>query len=421
MAIAPLAIPQLGAVSGGVDWQPLANLGKVYEQAANKRALQDALSGGIDTSNPHSLSQLAARVLPYDSTTGLSLAQLGTTAANRQQDVAWRQQEAQRAQQNADRSYGLQVRAADRLEETPLDKANQRAEVLRSNGIDPNSPEGRAYMIGGEWTGPGSNKNGLQPIYGTDANGKPVIMQMNPTGVATRTQLPEGVTVSRDPIKIDQGTSYLLLDPTTRQQIGIIPKDLAGAEQQKVLGEETGKAQVALPQVLATSNQTLKSIEDVRTHPGRKWGTGALGTIPGIPGTDQKGFVVALDQLKGKTFLEAFNALRGGGAITEAEGAKATNAMARLDRAQNDRDFESALNDLRDVVKAGMLRAQAKSRGAGQSASASAASTGMVNDPSQGNLTASADPAAPKVGELRDGYRFRGGDPGDPANWAKAQ
>jgi hypothetical protein len=27
--------------------------------------------------------------------------------------------------------------------------------------------------------------------------------------------------------------------------------------------------------------------------------------------------------------------------------------------------------------------------------------------------------AAPRVGELRDGYRFKGGNPGDPANWVK--
>jgi hypothetical protein len=34
---------------------------------------------------------------------------------------------------------------------------------------------------------------------------------------------------------------------------------------------------------------------------------------------------------------------------------------------------------------------------------------------------AAAAPPPPKQGELRDGYRFKGGNPGDPANWAKAQ
>ena len=29
-------------------------------------------------------------------------------------------------------------------------------------------------------------------------------------------------------------------------------------------------------------------------------------------------------------------------------------------------------------------------------------------------------PAPPKMGELRDGYRFKGGDPANPASWAKA-
>jgi hypothetical protein len=33
--------------------------------------------------------------------------------------------------------------------------------------------------------------------------------------------------------------------------------------------------------------------------------------------------------------------------------------------------------------------------------------------------TAPSGPAPPRVGEVRDGYRFRGGNPGDPASWAK--
>jgi hypothetical protein len=29
--------------------------------------------------------------------------------------------------------------------------------------------------------------------------------------------------------------------------------------------------------------------------------------------------------------------------------------------------------------------------------------------------------APPKVGEVRDGYKFKGGNPGDPTSWAKVQ
>jgi len=268
-------------------------------------------------------------------------------------------------------SLALQRRAAARADEGPVEKAGQRIKLLQSQGIDPSSPEGRAYIISGEWTGPGGGGASLNPVYGVGPDGKPAMVQTTKTGQAIQTKLPEGFQISKDPIRVDLGTHIQLIDPQTRQPIGQpIQKDLAGAEREKIVGEETGKGQVALPQVIATAGQTLKAIEDVRTHPGRSWGTGALGTIPGIPGTSQRGFIAALDQLKGKTFLEAFNSLRGGGAITEAEGAKATNALARLDRAQNDKDFESALNDLKDVVRAGVSRAQAKAKGGGASAAA---------------------------------------------------
>lgn len=369
MAIAPLQLPGYAAPQS-LDFSSLANLGQVYKQAnqdANRQATLAQLGQG---------DKIDPRVLLASG--DLSLANLGVQIQNRQQDQA-RQARLDERQLSRDavddnfrrQSLALQQRAAARADEGPVEKANQRVKLLQAQGIDPSSPEGRAFVLSGEWTGPGAGGASLNPVYGVDASGKPAIIQTTKTGQAIQTKLPDGFQISKDPIRVDLGTSYQLIDPQTRQPIGSpIPKDVAGVAREQVLGEENAKGQVALPQVMATANQTLKAIEDVRKHPGRSWGTGAFGTIPGIPGTNQRGFVTALDQLKGKTFLEAFNSLRGGGAITEAEGAKATNAMARLDRAQNDKDFEAALNDLRDVVKSGMMRAQVKARGIGQNAPA---------------------------------------------------
>jgi hypothetical protein len=42
-----------------------------------------------------------------------------------------------------------------------------------------------------------------------------------------------------------------------------------------------------------------------------------------------------------------------------------------------------------------------------------------LDDPAKPPATTT--PPPPKLGDLRDGYRFRGGNPADPANWAKAQ
>ncbi len=83
---------------------------------------------------------------------------------------------------------------------------------------------------------------GLNPQYGVDANGNPVLLQLGKGGNAIQTGMPEGVTLSKKPIKIDAGPNYILLDPITRQPIGDpIPKNLAEAERQKALGKSEGK------------------------------------------------------------------------------------------------------------------------------------------------------------------------------------
>jgi hypothetical protein len=130
---------------------------------------------------------------------------------------------------------------------------------------------------------------------------------------------------------------------------------------------QTFEAQSGFPQVAATAQQTLDLIEQLKTHPGRKFGTGMTGVLPAIPGSDTKDFTTLLDQAKGQTFLAAYNQLKGGGAITEAEGKKAEQAIARLNPTQSEQGFLTALNDLQSVISAGQARAAAKAQGGGVS------------------------------------------------------
>lgn len=133
--------------------------------------------------------------------------------------------------------------------------------------------------------------------------------------------------------------------------------DQKGEEKRaEVTGEGQGKIQVGLGPAIDKAQSALDTIEKVRNHPGRQYGVGALGVLPAIPGTQQAGFVALNNQLKGSVFLDAYEQLKGAGAITEVEGAKAEQARARLDRAQNQQDYETALNDLASAIKKGIER-----------------------------------------------------------------
>jgi hypothetical protein len=173
--------------------------------------------------------------------------------------------------------------------------------------------------------------------------------------------------------------------------------------------EAAAKRQAALPQIITKSDQTLGLINQALNHPGRATATGASSTFDPrnyAPGTDARDFQVLLDQLKGQTFLEAFQSLKGGGAITQVEGTKAEQAIARLNTAQSDQAFEQALRELAEVAQSAKQRAiDAAGGGAplgGQQAPTQAPAQGGKYQPGQ-------------VIEV-NGRRFRviGGDPNDP-------
>jgi hypothetical protein len=140
----------------------------------------------------------------------------------------------------------------------------------------------------------------------------------------------------------------------------------AKLEAMKQIGEAEGKVAVAAPSSLAAALTSLKAAKDLRAHPSfndeitsLNGGLGKVGLVNRqIPGSQAYDFNSRVEQLKGKTFLEAFNALKGGGAITKEEGEKATIALGRLDAALTPKDFTAALDDLEGVVKTGMKRAK---------------------------------------------------------------
>jgi hypothetical protein len=117
-------------------------------------------------------------------------------------------------------------------------------------------------------------------------------------------------------------------------------------------------ADVSLPQTLSNASQALQLIQQLKTSPALGARTGLTAIIPAIPGSKGADFDAMAAQLKGKVFLEAFGSLKGAGQITEVEGKKATDAIARLNQTQSEAGYLKALSDLEDVIRAGAARAQ---------------------------------------------------------------
>lgn len=282
---------------------------------------------------------------PFSTPEQKAVAQMMIEQRTRQSDPAY--------QMGLEKSR-LDLEAARSGEWSKLDDGrlyNQRTGEVRDAPADPNAPPADL---------------GLNPQYGVDEQGNPVLLQLGKNGQVVRSKLPEGVTLSKEPIKIDAGTHFVLLDPITRQPVGQVPKNLADAESQKAQGKAQGEAIVSLPADVQQAEQTISQIDALINHPG-------LDSIAGpadqfrpswLLGGAGRDALTRLDQLQGGAFLQAYGMLKGGGQITEVEGKKAEQAMARMNRALDEQDFRAALKDFRDAISAGVTKMRERAGGA---------------------------------------------------------
>lgn len=184
------------------------------------------------------------------------------------------------------------------------------------------------------------------------------------------------LTMKRAEKWLDTGTEFTSPvpgNPTAPPRA--IPKNVAEEQRQKQFGEAGGKAAADLPRALAAGDRMLEQIQGVLNDPNLQNVTGWQGFFPTFNprnvDTEER-----IAQLGGGAFLQAFESLKGGGQITEIEGKKATDALARLTNLrQSDSGFLQALKDFQaEVVR---LQALAKQRaGGGQAATPAAPANG---------------------------------------------
>lgn len=153
MAIAPLQIPGYSQAPD-INWTSLSDLGKTLGENRLNNARNEALS----------LAKLGDGSLDFNKA-AVSLASLGDyqgaqylkSVGDRQQDLARQSRLDERqlrrdAVTDAQNAAYLKIAQANaaRAAEGPEETAAQRAKAARAYGIDPTTPEGRAYVLTGK-------------------------------------------------------------------------------------------------------------------------------------------------------------------------------------------------------------------------------------------------------------------------------
>ena len=242
------------------------------------------------------------------------------------------------------------------------------------------------------------NLGGTTRLVSTPAFGGPATQVAGSVGTITMTPAQEreakdsAIRIKQEGQRIGlEGRRVAVLEQDARQkQDPVFQQAMAGA---KATGEAIAKgtvaAQQALPGVITNAMIAVNAVDDMIGRQAVKDASGkviqpataphkgfqdAVGATwkPGfrfIPGTDASDFQSYQDQIEGAAFLSAFEALKGGGAISEKEGSKATAAKLRMKLAQSEGEYVKAAREFQEVVRTGVENAR-KKFGAGGAAPA---------------------------------------------------
>jgi hypothetical protein len=219
-----------------------------------------------------------------------------------------------------------------------------------------------------------------------------------PTGGAMPANAPMNMSVGGMPVQVGMPaqTSGMPASPAGMPMgggRGMSPAAMNEANKQVFVDVEKRRIEnlEKSPQVIQTITDTLRNVDDLigdarvvkdakgkekidytvtkdgKQIQGRKPQAGfeyAVGV--GLPswavmgGSDTAGFLGRLEQVKSRTFLQAFESLKGAGQITEKEGEKATSALNRMNTAQSEVEFIKAAREFEENLRTGMDLAKKK-------------------------------------------------------------
>ena len=181
---------------------------------------------------------------------------------------------------------------------------------------------------------------------------------------------------------VKRGEVPLSVNATAGSDLTISPNVARPAPTAAVVKER--QAASKLPEAIAMNNDAIRKIDEMiggvdangkplpgakgKPHPGFNEAVGAGFGTAYIPGTQGKSFTIRHKEVLSQAFLDAFEALKGGGAITEKEGEKATAARTRMDLAQSESEYMAAAREYQGVLKRGVENAKTRIQRSGGTA-----------------------------------------------------
>lgn len=193
-----------------------------------------------------------------------------------------------------------------------------------------------------------------------------------PGDLLTNARAKENIAISQEKLKREGDPAFQQAMASARATGEAIAKNDVAAKQ--ALPKIISDAQLALDvvdQMVGKQEVRDKNGKVIQAatapHPGFQDAVGAT-YLPGarfVPGTQAASFQALQNQVEGTAFLSAFEALKGGGAISEKEGEKATAARMRMTLAQNEGEYIKAAREFQEIVRTGVANAQRKAGGAG--------------------------------------------------------
>lgn len=211
------------------------------------------------------------------------------------------------------------------------------------------------------------------PYYDKDGNLR--YRQLGDKGGGKDLDFGPGSTAAPTTRTVDTGTELITIGPggqevkrTTKENYEAAKDTAQGSTE----GKAAGEAVSSLPADLMQADQTIKNIDQLLTSKGLNSIVGSVDQFrpSWTMGADGRDALTRLKQLQGGAFLQAYGLLKGGGQITEVEGGKAQDAMARMDRSLDEPHFRAALKDFRDAVEQGVAKMKERAKVASPSAAA---------------------------------------------------